>query len=36
MEYDPDSRHSKDAKKLLKEPEMANARAVSANAQGRH
>ena len=36
MEYDPDSRHSKDAKKLLKEPEMANARAVSANAQGQH
>lgn len=25
MEYDPDSRHSKDAKKLLKDPEMANA-----------
>ncbi|MFZ0744207.1 MAG: tetratricopeptide repeat protein [Terracidiphilus sp.] len=32
MEFDPDSRHSKDAKKLLKEPEMANAHAVSANA----
>jgi len=25
MEYDPDSKHAKDAKKLLKEPEMANA-----------
>jgi tetratricopeptide (TPR) repeat protein len=31
-EYDPDSKHSKDAKKILKEPEMENARAVSANA----
>lgn len=25
MEYDPDSKHAKEAKKLLKEPEMANA-----------
>ena len=25
MEYDPDSRHAKDAKKLLKEPELAHA-----------
>ena len=32
MEYDPDSKHSKDAKKILKEPEMANAPAVSSNA----
>jgi tetratricopeptide (TPR) repeat protein len=30
MEYDPDSRHAKEAKKLLKEPELANAPAVSA------
>ena len=36
MEYDPDSRHSKDAKKILKEPEMTNARAVSANSQSQH
>jgi tetratricopeptide (TPR) repeat protein len=27
MEYDPDSRHSKDARKYLKEPELANAKA---------
>jgi Tfp pilus assembly protein PilF len=26
MEYDPDSRHAKEAKKLLKDPEMANAK----------
>jgi tetratricopeptide (TPR) repeat protein len=32
MEYDPDSKHSKEAKKILKEPEMENAKAVSANA----
>jgi tetratricopeptide (TPR) repeat protein len=32
MEYDPDSRHGKDAKKLLKEPEIANAKATSATA----
>ena len=32
MEYDPDSKHSKEAKKILKDPEMANAKAVSANA----
>ena len=30
MEYDPDSKHGKEAKKLLKEPELANAPAVSA------
>ena len=29
MEYDPDSRHAKEAKKWLKEPELANAPAVS-------
>ena len=29
MEYDPDSRHAKDAKKILKEPEMANAAAAA-------
>ena len=32
IEYDPDSRHSKDAKKALKQPELANAPAVSSNA----
>jgi tetratricopeptide (TPR) repeat protein len=32
MEYDPDSKHGKDAKKILKEPEVANAKAVSSNA----
>jgi len=32
MEYDPDSKHAKEAKKILKEPEMENAKAVSANA----
>lgn len=31
MEYDPDSKHGKEAKKLLKQPELANAPAVSAN-----
>ena len=31
MEYDPDSKHGKEAKKLLKEPQLANAPAVSAN-----
>jgi hypothetical protein len=31
LEYDPDSKHGKEAKKLLKEPELANAPAVSAN-----
>jgi tetratricopeptide (TPR) repeat protein len=31
VEYDPDSKHGKDAKKLLKEPEMANAPAPSAS-----
>jgi tetratricopeptide (TPR) repeat protein len=30
-EYDPDSKHSKEAKKFLKQPEIANAPAVSAN-----
>jgi hypothetical protein len=29
MEYDPDSKHAKEAKKRLKEPELANAPAVS-------
>jgi tetratricopeptide (TPR) repeat protein len=33
MEYDPDSKHGKEAKRILKEPEVANAKAVSANAQ---
>lgn len=33
VEYDPDSRHGKDAKKLLKTPELANAQAVSAAPQ---
>src|SRR5579872_1906914 len=32
MEYDPDSKHSKEAKKILKEPEMAGAKSVSASA----
>ncbi|HUB29389.1 MAG TPA: tetratricopeptide repeat protein [Terracidiphilus sp.] len=31
MEYDPDSKHSKEAKKILKEPEMESARAVPAS-----
>jgi tetratricopeptide (TPR) repeat protein len=31
-EYDPDSKHGKEAKKILKDPELANAKAVSANA----
>jgi tetratricopeptide (TPR) repeat protein len=31
-EYDPDSKHGKEAKKLLKEPEVANAKAVSVSA----
>ncbi|WP_348261504.1 tetratricopeptide repeat protein [Telmatobacter sp. DSM 110680] len=30
MEYDPDSKHGKEAKKLLKDPELAHAPAVSA------
>ena len=30
MEYDPDSKHGKEAKKLLKDPELARAPAVSA------
>lgn len=30
VEYDPDSKHGKDARKLLKEPQLANAPAVSA------
>jgi hypothetical protein len=32
IEYDPDSKHGKEAKKILKEPEMANAPAVSSSA----
>jgi len=32
MEYDPDSKHSKDAKKILKEPEMESAKSISASA----
>ncbi len=32
VEYDPDSKHGKEAKKILKEPELANAPAVSSNA----
>jgi hypothetical protein len=32
MEYDPDSKHAKDAKRILKQPEIANAPAVSSNA----
>lgn len=31
MEYDPDSKHGKDAKKMLKDPEIANAHTVSPN-----
>jgi Tetratricopeptide repeat len=31
MEYDPDSHHSKDAKKILQQPEMESAPAVSVN-----
>ena len=30
LEYDPDSKHGKEAKKLLKDPQLANAPAVSA------
>jgi hypothetical protein len=33
MEYDPDSKHAKEAKKLLKDPQLANAPAVSKNQQ---
>ncbi len=32
MEYDPDSKHGKEAKKILKDPEIANAKAVRASA----
>jgi len=32
LEFDPDSKHGKEAKKLLKEPELANAPAVAASA----
>jgi hypothetical protein len=32
VEYDPDSKHGKEAKKILKQPELANAPAVSSNA----
>ena len=28
IEYDPDSKHAKDAKKALKEPELANAKSA--------
>ncbi len=31
MDYDPDSKHGKEAKKILKQPEMVNAPAVSSN-----
>lgn len=31
-EYDPDGKHAKDVKKILKQPEIANAPAVSSNA----
>jgi tetratricopeptide (TPR) repeat protein len=31
VEYDPDSKHGKEAKRLLKDPEMANAHAVPAS-----
>ncbi len=31
-EYDPDSKHGKEARKILKDPEMTNAKAVSASA----
>jgi len=31
MEYDPESKHSKEAKKILQQPEMANAKSVSAS-----
>jgi tetratricopeptide (TPR) repeat protein len=31
VEYDPDSKHGKEAKKLLKDPELANAPSVSAS-----
>ena len=30
IEYDPDSKHGKEAKKILKSPEMANAPAAAA------
>jgi TolA-binding protein len=30
VEYDPDCKHAKEAKKILKEPEMANAPTASA------
>ena len=33
MDYDPDSKHGKEAKKLLKDPQLANAPAVSKNQQ---
>lgn len=33
MEYDPDSKHAKEAKKWLKEPQLANAPPVSKNQQ---
>jgi hypothetical protein len=35
VDYDPDSKHGKEARRLLKEPELANAPAVSANVPAR-
>jgi tetratricopeptide (TPR) repeat protein len=32
MEYDPDSKHAKEAKKTLSEPELANAKSAASNA----
>ena len=32
VEYDPDSKHGKEAKRILQDPEMANAKAVAASA----
>ena len=36
LEYDPDSKHGKEAKKLLKDPQLANAPAVSAIPAAQH
>ncbi len=35
MEYDPDSKHSKEAKKILQQPEMASAKAVAAGSSAK-
>lgn len=35
MEYDPDSKHSKDAKKILQQPEMATAKALASSASAK-